>query len=569
MTRLGRFDITLTILAGLVALTAVGVGAQEVTTGNSSVSGRITIGGQPAQGMMVIATRAGTAGAEGSKSFRATTDPQGSYRIAELAAGRYYISALAPAFVGGPPKEVTLADGEEAGGIDFALTKGGVITGRVTTADGRPVVLESVALIPVKESEEKSYFPFGGLSQIITDDRGVYRAYGVAPGRYRVSAGGPEGMSSILGMVMRRPTTPKTFHPNVTDEAESAVIEVGSGSEVANVDITLGVGSRAYKVSGRVIDADTGKPVRNAIPIYSSLKAAEMFLPGMAAPTSSTGEFRFEAVRPGRYAAGALFSALLGPSAPSDFYSEKINFEVVDTDVSGLELKVRRGGSISGFVIIEGAADPTLNAKLAECFITAAGPVIDAADHDQQGDAESEAFFDGESERSQIGADGAFHIRGLRPGKKGLQITGNPALSLSRVERTGVPMTDGIEVGAGQHIADVRVIVTYGTTVIRGQARFEGGEYPKDAHLSVTARNKKDIDGIEVSDSRFGTVDDRGAFVIEGVAPGEYEVQLILTSLSTGDAPSVLARETVRVTQGSENTIVLVADMSKRINRDR
>lgn len=566
MKRLGRFDVTKAILVGLVTFTAVVVRGQEVTAGNSSVSGRITIGGQPAQGISVIAAYFESARAEGPRTSKATTDSAGYYRIAQLAAGRYFISAVAPAFVGGPPKTVTLADGEEAGGIDFPLTKGGVITGRVTTADGRPVVLESVALIPVIESGDESSSGFGGMPQIITDDRGIYRAYGVAPGRYRVSAGGPNGMSAMIGMLMRRPTPPRTFHPNASEEAEGAVVEVGSGSEVANVDITLGIGSRTYKVRGRVIDADTGKPVRDAIPIYASRKEGETFLPGMAAPTNSTGEFRFEAVRPGRYAAGAVVGDLLNPAATTDFYSEKTDFEIVDTDVSGLELKVRRGGSISGFVIIEGTPDPALSAKLAECSVNVVRQITDIADHDEESDEEGEAFFDVDSNRSKIGPDGAFQIRGLRPGKKQLQIAGNPAVRLLSVERNGVPIGDGIELGAGQHITDVRVIVEYGTAVIRGQVRFEGSGAPKDAHLMVIARSKRNTDANRAPDTKYASVDDRGAFVIEGVVSGEYEVELVLTPLSTGEAPSVFARETIRVTQGAETTIVLVADVRKKLN---
>jgi hypothetical protein len=46
--------------------------------------------------------------------------------------------------------------------------------------------------------------------------------------------------------------------------------------------------------------------------------------------------------------------------AGSEYYSDEVVFDVTDQDVSGLEIRARRGASLSGVVVIEGARDPSV-----------------------------------------------------------------------------------------------------------------------------------------------------------------------------------------------------------------
>lgn len=557
MKCLRRLAIAFAINAALAVL----ITAQESIPAGASVSGRVTLAGKPVQGITVTATEQGHAlRFDRRKTAKATTDSEGVYRIAGLTAGHYEINPAAPAFVSESEKSVTLAEGEDVAGIDFALTKGGVITGRVTNAEGRPVVLETINLTPFEESEEKHLSGLPHQSEVLTDDRGIYRAFGVPPGRYRVSVGGPNGISSMMGLIIRRPVNAQTFHPGVTDATKAAIIDVGPGVEVTNVDISLGLSKRTYVVTGRVLDGDTGKPVANAIPMYTSVGTdVTAFQPGLAPPTSSAGEFRFEGVSPGHYAATAFF----GLGSANDLYSERTSFEVANGDVAGIEIKVRRGGSISGFVLVDGTPDPSHLAKLPEVQIGIT-PEVNATGEDD----DDSGLFDVDFGRSPVGPDGSFHIRGLRPGKKRLHInsfTSRTGFTLLRVERSGVPQPDGIEVGSGQHVADVRVIVEYGSAVVRGEVKIESGEVPKGAYLSIKARRKDAAAESAVSDGfKYVRVDANGVFVIEGLLPGEYDLELSVDGVSRIDPSPVLARQTIRAVQGSETRVVLLADLRNR-----
>ena len=119
----------------------------------ATVSGRVTIKGKGASGILVSLRRKDS-GSPYDRSLRETTDQDGNYRITGVPAGQYVVTPLAPAFVaninssisGGRVLQITATEAVE--GIDFELVRGGVITGKITDAEGRPIVEQSIALIP-------------------------------------------------------------------------------------------------------------------------------------------------------------------------------------------------------------------------------------------------------------------------------------------------------------------------------------------------------------------------------------------------------------------------------------
>ena len=89
---------------------------------------------------------------------RATTDQDGFYRIANVPPGNYEVSPAAPAFVPADIKQprgktVLVGEDENVENINFALVRGGVITGRVTDADGRPVIQQQVNIFRAEAFE--------------------------------------------------------------------------------------------------------------------------------------------------------------------------------------------------------------------------------------------------------------------------------------------------------------------------------------------------------------------------------------------------------------------------------
>jgi hypothetical protein len=81
-----------------------------------------------------------------STILRAKTDETGRFRFTGVMAGRHFISALAPGFatpsdnyLGQAEKMLSISDGENIEDVVIELKRGGVITGRVIDAQGRPL----------------------------------------------------------------------------------------------------------------------------------------------------------------------------------------------------------------------------------------------------------------------------------------------------------------------------------------------------------------------------------------------------------------------------------------------
>src|SRR6476620_9609888 len=204
----------------------------------STISGKVTNKDKPLAGVVMYLSTNRHSSQERLISYKGKTDVNGEYRIANVPAGNYVIMPLAPAFVmtaEEAPQGRTLIvnKGETIEHIDFSLLRGGVITGKVVDADGRPAIEERVFIFNA-QTNERLYFT---ENELVTDDRGVYRAFGLRAGSYKVGAGqGDDGNFSGY----REATFKRAYHPAAPDVAQAAVLELSEGGEVTNVDIALG-----------------------------------------------------------------------------------------------------------------------------------------------------------------------------------------------------------------------------------------------------------------------------------------------------------------------------------------
>jgi len=75
------------------------------------------------------------------------------------------------------------------------LVKGGVITGKITDVEGRPLIEEWVYLFDAEPALKQTAEKIGNVRvrDGQTDDRGIYRIFGVAAGRYKVAVGNDGG----------------------------------------------------------------------------------------------------------------------------------------------------------------------------------------------------------------------------------------------------------------------------------------------------------------------------------------------------------------------------------------
>lgn len=516
LARAKKRSLLLTPILCLLFLYALSGSAQTSSKGSTaSISGRVTIDGEGVAGITVAATTSSSP-LDNRTVAKTTTDDDGKYQLSGLAAGQFTIMPLAKAFVVGtsgaynrPEQSITVAEGETITKIDFALVRGGVITGRITDTDGHPVIGERVNVVARDTPDTGRPVTVFDGPRNRTDDRGIYRVYGLSPGNYKVSIGQAAAAGNVAIMGMGGSRYPKIFYPGVAEEAKATILEISEGTEISNIDIVARKSGRGFSVSGRVVDADSGQPVPNVYVVHASLSEGTQQLGGMnfsGSQTNADGKFRLENLQPGHYAA-----YMLATGEGTTSYSDQTPFDVSDGDVSGVEIKVHHGATISGVAVVENNFDPAVASLLQQVSIFAFS--------NTKGSTPSFS-------RSQINGDGRFSFSGLAPGKVQINVVGFPTppkgLTLVRTEVDGIEQREGIEVNAGAKITGVRLVFAYGAGSIRGEVKAEGGTLPAGVTLQVIIRSTTG-GARPFSD----VVDARGHFVVENIPPGTYEMSVM------------------------------------------
>jgi hypothetical protein len=511
----------------------------------SSVSGRITIHGKGAPGI-VVGIRSSDFSQGLLPALKATTDQEGNYQITNIPPGNYQVSPMAPGYIVADlvwprarGKTLLLAAAEDVQGIDFSLVRGGVIAGRVTDTDGRPVIEERLTIVPEDQGN-----PSGQMSPPVvpgafqTDDRGLYRMYGIPAGRYKVSVGVAEDeLAENGGRVMYK----RTFYPGASGPVDAGVIEVTEGTETKNVDITIGRSLPSFAASGKVVDGETGQPVMGLrFGLRRIVNGREAEFTNMFTASNSQGEFRLENVPPGKY------EVFIYPQPDSEGRADAVPFEVIDQDVTGLLVKTLKGLTITGTVVLEGTYDKSVLAKLAQLRLMAY--------------VRDENTYSGSWQDSPINADGSFRIGGLGPGIANFSLRSQDrrplvTFAILRVESDGVVQPRGVEIKVGEQTTGVKIIVSYGTGSIRGEVKLENGPLPPGGQIVVWIKKLGDAE----QNFRRYNLDARGHFLIEGVSAGNYELNVNANIPGRRATPS--AKQPIDVSEGTVSDVVLTLDL--------
>ena len=528
----GRIHLLMFLLCAATIVSAQ-TPSQIAVPATASVTGQIKIGDTPARGVsvaLIMADRRTTPDAQASAQTRMTTDADGRYRFANIAAGNYRVTVLSPGYIvfGNSElvrngQQVALKDAEAVERIDFTMTRGGVITGKVTSNTNRPIIGEPITIAAIDESGKQVPFNAPEGVGFRTDDRGNYRVYGLPSGKYLVSAGRGNAQGGPPGFAASR-TYQRTFHPEATEESTATPITVEAGKEVTEIDIRM-ASVETFAAAGRVVEAETGKPLAGVLIAHNTARsgggrggqAQTTQMPQMPGGTDGMsgpeGEFRIEGLARGKYSVYVQQDAQNPLTA--EYYSEPATFEIATTDATGLEIKLQRGASINGLVVLDGATDPNLLANVQ----------INAAVRSNGGGGRG-------SNPAPVTPNGMFRVAGLAPGRVSLNVSeaNNPSpfsgLQILRIEKDGAELSSGLEVTAGEQVAGVRIFVAYGTSSIRGVVKVEGGALTQGMRLMVLARR---TDGAGASGGRGGgmmpaQVDAQGQFQIERLVAGTYEV---------------------------------------------
>ena len=283
---------------------------------------------------------------------------------------------------GQPGVPVVVGPNEQVSGVRITLPRGAVITGTIRDSHRAPAQQTTVATLRVGSS------PTGGpvppVPTVVSDDRGTYRLFDLAPGDYVVVAFPPDSLApggvgvrpageidAILQRLQQRsrgagPAQPaprpvelsQTFgyvpiyYPGSAVAAEAERIRVGAGEERHGVDFTVGF-VRTGTISGALTHPSGTVPdVTLSIRPDEPYGRAPVLPTGGSGPTLAywpgpDGRFEYTNVPPGRYTITAR--------TPRDFdiFCGMAEVTVTNEDVSGVGLALQPGLRVSGRVVLD------------------------------------------------------------------------------------------------------------------------------------------------------------------------------------------------------------------------
>jgi hypothetical protein len=546
---------------GIVALlSATAFGQSETASppagAGAQISGTVNVDGKPASGIPLLLVTSGdttrpaavafSLGGVGDRTVkaRAVTDSQGHYTFQGIQAAPYVVFPFSPILA--PPPVVggitaagqvlNVKEDETVDGVDFSLSRGGIITGKVTRSDGQPAIQVSLSLTMDNQKGPSIDTATGRFSrEIVTDDRGFYRAYGLNPGRYTVCTYPSQSSGYALNA---------TFcYGSSADRAHSKLVEVAGGDEISNIDISIGPASVGYAASGRISD-DDGNPVPG-VNCYFYGQSDDGRMDGgkrYGALTDQNGEFQIHGLVPGHYGVSAQLDGSSGG------YSDPVPFQISDSDLSNILVTVHTGSSISGIVTVEGTQDPGVLSQL---------PNVQLQMYSQ---TPGQSVF-AMPVMVNPAPDGAFQASGISPGQLRIsmnRLSSPPNFSVIRVEQNGAPQPNGITATAGQPVTGVQVILSYGTGSIRGIVAVPKGSLPSGSQMVISAQG---IGDASPGPSKSVIADARGRFEIGGLPDAQYQMSV---SLRTGSGVQSQKEQVVTVSGGQPTDVALTVPVGKQ-----
>jgi carboxypeptidase family protein len=503
----------------LAALLSISAFAQETKPQREGViTGRVVADdGQPMGGAQVIALSVGKLRIAGGTQMT-NCDAEGNFKVTGLSSGVYSLMAKSPGYVSVQDQSRKYRIGES---VIIRMSRGGVITGRVTDEFGEPMVGFGVSAERVRDSEGQPYRPGALMNEMnssrMTDDRGVYRIYGLEPGTYVVSV---NGALSMLPGPARISSEPPSYYPS-SPRGAAGEINLRGAEEMSGIDIRAR-GGRGRAISGTVSGETQGEGLFNSV-IVTLLSAADKKVVGMTALINGQN-FSLRGVEDGEYELVATrFNETmdLAGSAPR-------RVEVRGADVNGVELKLMKLGSISGRVVIEAQKE---ECKTADQFRVEEF-LLELMREDQAPIGLDDGLFAGLAGIFLGSAtpekDGSFIAKGLKAGQYRINanlhdenwyvraITQATAPKPIDVSRAGVTLKQG------EKISGIEMRIAHGAASLSGRVvpPGEGAQLPKllRAHL-IPAETTATDDLLRYAEA---PVRGDGSFEFKHLAPGRY-----------------------------------------------
>ncbi len=445
--------------------------------------------------------------------YIASTDAEGKFRIENVEAGDYRMTAERQGFVrqeygarqNATGTTVKVAPGQELRELNFKLLPQAVVTGRVIDEEGEPLARVQIQVLRLRYFRGKRLpMPAGGG---MTLDTGEFRVSDLPPGQYWLSA--TYRGQTMLGEVPARNTADKpeeayatTYYPNSVDFAGAGPLQLQAGQTLPGIDIRIRK-ARVYRIRGKV--TGTGS-VRNVRLMVMPRDSSPVFgFSGMGTMVKEDGTFEVGGIQQGSYYLTAM------PMQGTMASLGKVAFDVGRENVDNLSLVLGGASNLRGIIRIEGdlqQAEQQLGTKITfERVRLQAIPV-------------GTMMFGGNSALAKD--DGSFSVEGVTPDRYRLMLMNIPQATYIKSIRVGDQdaLAGGFELSSGA-LVNVQVTLGIGVGEITGVVQNAKQQPAPGATVTLIPTPAKE----ERTDLyRVASTDQNGQFQLQGIAPGEYKL---------------------------------------------
>jgi len=516
------------------------------------------------------------------------TNDDGQFGFVDLPGGAFTLSGSKTGYVsvsygqqnpaaGRPGTPIDLAPGQQIKDLVFQLPPGGVITGMVFDEKNRPSVATPVRVMRWTMSNGERTLASAGTST--TDDRGIYRVYGLPPGEYIVSAmprntgneqvaemrvvmemeermaelqaqgltvsggfafSGTTGAAFIAGADGQIPSFgapddaeeavvgyAPVFYPGTLDVGSAAAVRLGVSQELTAVDFALQQVPLA-RIDGQVIVP----PGVNTRTVQVRLYNVAERVPGVSNRSTRVrdGEFSFGEVPPGTYRVVAT-ADVRGEATRAEVASAGGRVVVMSPDREVDRLWASSDVSISG-----------RNTSGVTLVLQPGMAVTGSIAYDGSGPPPqsrrirvtltpfgAEASASGASSRNAtVDETGRFEITGVVPARYRIRASGVSGWDVVSAVQGGVETMDfGLDVTSAQDVTGLQVVFSNRRTELTGSIQDSMGAPTADFTVVVFPMNERYwVPGSRRIQATRPTTS--GQFAFSGLPPGDYRVAAVI-----------------------------------------
>jgi hypothetical protein len=504
LTQVHGVTLAVLLIAGLLQAPAPQRDRTALAAAGGTIRGRVVAAAtqQPLHRVRV------TLRASDPNAPATVTDTRGLFQLRNVPPGNYTLTAARAGYLTiqygqRRPREsgrsFDIKAGEVLEGIDLAMYKGGVISGRVIDETGEPTPNVRVEAVEMRYMRGRRVPVAAKITT--TNDAGEYRLSGLDPGQYQVRAATTDVWESDDGK--NTYVYALTYYPGVTAAERPETVTVAIGQEASGTDLRL-VPGPAASVTGMLVGAN-GEPMAGEVIALDRITrgtggALVSAGVGGSTKTDAKGAFVFSKLAAGEY--------MVYTGAQTQRVSLPVLLNPGET--RAVTLTPRRATAIAGAIRTDDATPvPFPPARLR------IEPIV--------ADADSALPVWGAPRGEPPRADWTFRIAGMN-GAYVFRIAGLPddwalhSVTLGDRDVTDTPLT--LAAGAPD-VTGLQLVLTHNGATVSGTVTDPAGAAAPDASVILFAEDPARW----TLASRYIKVarpDNAGKFRMAGVLPGVY-----------------------------------------------